>query len=415
MVVTDNSRAPRAIIIGGSIAGLSAAIMLTRIGWRVDVYERAREDLVNRGAGIATQDVLYDALRIAGVELRDEMGVHCEGRIMFDRDGRVVATHLMPQTMTSWGLIYRFLREQIPDAAYHCGHVLRDIEHRADGVRAHFDNGSTAEGDWLIGADGPRSAVRQLVAPEVVLGYCGYYLWRGLIDEQRIPAEVLAQMAHRIMFGMAPGGHWVGYLVAGPGDSLAPGTRWYNWGWYRTGDAEVLEDLLTDAQGNYYEHGIPHDQIRRELVLRMRAEARASLAPQIQAVVDATAQPFLQGIYDAGPGRLVFGRCVLIGDAAFTARPHVGIGVCKATADAATLASALGTTEQEQAIARWEQERLRFGNAVLRSGRDMGSYIGPLPRDAAGRAKAEHYQKPDVLLAVSAASNPLTYLDIGAA
>ena len=201
--------------------------------------------------------------------------------------------------------------------------------------------------------------------------------------------------------------------MAGRGDSLEPGTRWYNWGWYRTADADVLKEHLTDADGTYYEQGIPHDRIRRELSDYMREKARAYLGPQIRAVIDATEQPFLQGIYDGGCDRLIFDRSVIIGDAAFTARPHVGMGVCKAIDDAATLATALSASDWRAACADWERERLRYGKAVLQWGRDMGSYIGPEPADDAGRAKAAHYRQPEVLMAESAAINPSDFLDLG--
>ena len=50
----------RALIIGGSVGGLFAAHMLGRIGWEVDVFERAREDLAGRGAGIGTHVRKWD-------------------------------------------------------------------------------------------------------------------------------------------------------------------------------------------------------------------------------------------------------------------------------------------------------------------------------------------------------------------
>lgn len=407
-----NAKTPTAVVIGGSVGGLSAAIMLRRQGWTVDIYERANVDLVNRGAGIATQDLLYDALNNAGVELRDEMGVHSQGRIMFNHNGAVIGTYPMKQTMTSWGMIYRFLKKQIPDTNYHFGRSLSALEHGPDGVEVAFETGQTASADWLIGADGPHSTVRKILAPEIFLKYCGYFLWRGLIDETLIRAEVLEQIAHRLMFNMAPGGHSVGYLVAGPGDSMEPGTRWYNWGWYRTAAIETLQDHLTDSEGTHYPQGIPHDRIRLELTASMRDEARLHLGPQIRAVIDATERPFLQGIYDGGCKQMLFGRCAIIGDAAFTARPHVGMGVCKAIDDAATLATALNSPESETAAIAWEQNRLRYGLAVLQWGRDMGSYIGPAPTDEVGRAKAEHYQRPDILMAESAAINPSEYLQL---
>ena len=392
------------------MAGLFAAVTLRSNGWKVDVYERAGEALANRGAGIATHQELYDAVRAAGIELREQMGVRSVGRIMFDRDGSVLGTLDMQQIMTSWGLIYRFLRAQIDEDDYHNAHALADIETKADGVTAVFENGATAHADWLIGADGARSTVRALVAPAITANYTGYLGWRGLIDENLVPPSVLEQIAYRMALGMAPGGHWLGYMVAGPGDALDVGKRWYNWGWYRTADEATLRDHLTDSSGHYHELGIPHDLIRSDVVEHMRAQARAYLAPQIQAIIAATAKPFIQGMYDFGSERLIYERVILIGDAACTARPHVGLGVSKAADDASSLARALSAGDQAAALASWQRERLRYAHAVLQWGRDLGSYIGPQPDDPVHRAKAEYHMRPDVLMAVTAANDPRRYL-----
>lgn len=400
----------RVIIIGGSMAGLFAAIRLRSLGWQVDVFERADSALANRGAGIATHNELYSAVREAGIELRDEMGVHSNGRIMFDSNGREITRCEMSQLMTSWGLIYRFLRAQLPDTFYHQGKALTGLTQSTETVTAEFQDGTSVSGDWLIGADGTRSTTRSLLAPEIVAEYCGYLGWRGLIDESLIDKQVHQQVAHRMAFSMAPGGHWLGYLVAGPDDKLTPGDRWYNWGWYRTANDEQLRDALTDAQGNYYPLGIPHTLIREDVVEKMREESRAYLAPQSQAIIAATAQPFIQGMYDFGVEKMRYGRSFLIGDAAFTARPHVGLGVSKAADDASKLAHALDQTDQASALAKWEDERLRFGKAALQWGRDLGSYIGPKPWSEAQQKKALHYLKPEVLTTVTAANDPHRYL-----
>jgi 2-polyprenyl-6-methoxyphenol hydroxylase-like FAD-dependent oxidoreductase len=393
----------RVIIIGGSMAGLFAAVTLRSLGWQAFIYERAGEALANRGAGIATHDELYDAVRGAGIDLRDEMGVRSKGRIMFDSDGGLLGTYDLPQIMTSWGLIYRFLRAQVDDNHYHNGHTLCGIEQHGERVVAVFDNGARIEGDWLLGADGTRSTVRSIVAPDTVAEYCGYFGWRGLIDEARVPDAVLTQLDQRMAFAMAPGGHWLGYLVAGPNDALDAGRRWYNWGWYRTADETSLRDHLTDARGHYHEAGIPHDLIRAELIAAMRAEAHACLPPQVQAVIDATARPFLQGMYDFCTPRFLHGRVALLGDAAATARPHCGMGVSKAAVDAATFAQALD--EGDAALAAWQETRVAYGRQTVEWSRDLGSYIGPPSDDAVRRAKAAHHQRPEVLLGATAASD----------
>lgn len=402
----------KAIIIGGSMAGLFAAIGLRAKGFDVAVYERAGGSLANRGAGIATHHELYDALRTAGVELRDEMGVRSRGRIMFNAAGEEIYRHDLDQVMTSWGLIYRFLRAQLSDHDYHLNHDLVSVEQSGNSVTAHFANGEQASGDWLIAADGARSSVRSIVAPHIVPAYVGYFGWRGLFEEKHVPPAVLEQIGERIAFGMAPSGHWLGYLVAGPNDELEPGQRWYNWGWYHTADENTLLDHLTDADGTCHAAGIPHGLIRPELVDNMRQHAADHLAPQFQAVIAATPQPFLQGMYDFASDQLVFNRVAIIGDAAFTARPHVGMGVSKAAEDAATLASALAASDQQQALLNWESERKRYGTAVVEWGRDLGSYLGPQPDTAEHRAKAEHYLQPQTLLSVTAAIDPRNYLNL---
>ena len=394
------------------MAGLSAGVALHHLGFEVAIYERASEELASRGAGIATHDELYHALRGAGVHLRPEMCVRSVGRMLLAPSGAITGTLEMPQVMTSWGLMYRFLRAQMPEACYHNGYVLTSLQQHADKVTARFHNGTTVEADWLIGADGTRSTVRQQVAPEVLVNYCGYFGWRGLIDEHLVPAATLEEVAYRMALCLAEGGHWLGYLVAGPNDDLTPGGRWYNWGWYRTADAAKLRDHLTDAAGNYHAQGIPHPLIRHELINAMREEARARLAPQCQAVISATRQPFIQGMVDLGCTRLVYGRVCLIGDAAVTARPHIGLGVSKAVADATTLATALSAPDARTALVDWNHERLKYGLAALDFSRDLGSYIGPAPVTEEQRSKAAYHQRPEIFMAATAPSDPRRWLKL---
>jgi 2-polyprenyl-6-methoxyphenol hydroxylase-like FAD-dependent oxidoreductase len=393
------------------MGGLFCGILLRAAGWEVDIYERAGEELASRGAGIATHAELYAAFVAAGIDLRVEMGVKSEGRIVFDRSGRILGECAMPQIMTSWGFVFRFLRARFPDAHYHGGCTFEDLRQDADGVEARFTNGTIARADWLIGADGSRSTVRQRLLPGTDLDYCGYFAWRGLFDEARVPTDVLAQVAYRMAFSATPRGHWLGYLVAGPGDDLTPGCRWYNWGWYRRADEATLRAHLSDASGRHYPLGIPHDRMNPALVDAMRIEAQRELAPTVQRIVEATPQPYIQAIYELGSPRLVCGRAMLIGDAAFTARPHVGLGVSKAAEDARTLTAALCAADRTAALAAWETERLRYGRAAVQWGRDLGSYIEhPDTSDAALRARVEHYRRADTLMTETAANEPASHI-----
>ena len=64
----------RALIVGGSMAGLFSALLLARIGWDVQIFERVDGELDGRGAGIGTHAELIDALSRAGIDRTDEVG-----------------------------------------------------------------------------------------------------------------------------------------------------------------------------------------------------------------------------------------------------------------------------------------------------------------------------------------------------
>src|SRR5262249_37407532 len=75
--------------------------------------------------------------------------------------------------------------------------------------------------------------------------------------------------------------------------------------------------------------------------------------------------------------RMVFGRALTMGDAAFVARPHVGAGVTKAALDAACLTDALTAhADIDQALARYDAERRGFGDWIVARRRELGACIG---------------------------------------
>jgi 2-polyprenyl-6-methoxyphenol hydroxylase-like FAD-dependent oxidoreductase len=394
----------RAITIGGSMAGLFAANLLHRGGWEVAVYERAGEALAERGAGIVTYPQLLRMLDRAGADLRGAIGVPVAARIVVDAAGQVVAEQAMPQLMTSWSRLRRLLFEALPHGAYRAGKRLVGVEQDGDRVVAGFSDGERASADLLIGADGLRSTVRGLLLPSVRPAYAGYVAWRGLVDEAALSPTAHRALFEKFAFCLPDGEQVLGYPVAGPGDAIAPGKRRYNIVWYRPAEGAALQRLLTDAAGHYHEDGIPPHLVDRASVAELRAAARRLLAPSFAEIVEAIDQPILQPIYDLKSPRLVFGRVVLVGDAAFVARPHCGMGVTKAGGDAIALAAALADPAQPfgDGLGVFEAERRRFGDAIVARGRDLGAPMQGQSADDAARAMAERYRDPDAVLADTA-------------
>lgn len=404
--------APRAIVVGGSLGGLFAALLLRRAGWHVDVFERVGAELSGRGAGIVTHAELFDVLAHAEID-RDaaEVGVAVAGRRVFARDGTLVGERALPQVLTAWSRLYGLLRQALPARSYHHGRALVRIAEDPEAVTAHFADGTCMRGDLLVGADGIGSTVRAQFAPEAAPLYAGYIAWRGLVDEAELSEGTRAALCNHFSFSLPPGEQMLGYPVAGAGEAMEPGRRRFNFVWYRPAAAETaLRALLTDIDGVTHPLSIPPNRIQPSVIAALRQDARRLLAPQFAEVVERTAQPFLQAIQDLETPRMALGhRTVILGDAAFVARPHVGMGVTKAAADARALAEALQAHPGDvgAALVRFEAQRLPVGRAVVRRARELGAYMQAQILTAEERAMAERHRVPEAVMAETAVATGL--------
>ena len=387
----------RALIVGGSMSGLLAALMLRRRGWQADIYERVAGELAGRGAGIVAQPALIARLQALGLDTNN-LGVPIARRQMLDREGRVTSMAHCPQILTAWERVYRLLRDAFPSAHYHRGRELESFEQTARGVVGRFSDGSAAEGGVLIGADGLRSSVRQPCLPAIAPLYAGYVAWRAMLTEDALPPAIHHDLFEAMTFCLPPGEQFLGYPVAGPDNDLRPGRRRYNVVWYRPADtATELPWLLTDESGALHAISIPPPLIRRDAIAAMRAAAEQLLAPQCRTLVRLIGEPLLQPIYDLASPRLAFGRVALIGDAAFVARPHVAAGVSKAADDAAALAAALDADDVEAALHRYEAERLLENNRIIERARHLGAYL-QATQSAEERTRSAQHGIPQAVL-----------------
>jgi 2-polyprenyl-6-methoxyphenol hydroxylase-like FAD-dependent oxidoreductase len=366
----------RVIVAGGSIAGLFAGALLHRLGFAVDVFERSREALASRGAGIVSHPELFDALAQTGAAIDESAGVAVVGRITLRRDGTVLGEHALAQIMMSWDRLYRSLRAALPDDRHHAGRAVKSFDQDDRGVIVQLGDGERVRADWLIGADGIRSTVRRQLLPDLEPAYAGYVAWRALIEESAMSPAARAILGERLAFCLPPGEQMLGYPVSGADEATAAGRRRYNVVWYRPADETTqLPRLLTGRNGRRYDLSLPPGQVAPVAVAELRADAAALLAPCCAEVVLLTEEPFIQAIYDLESPRLVFSRVILIGDAAFVARPHAGMGVTKAGLDALSLVRALGAPDPGAALRAWERRRVEYGSAVVERARRLGAYL----------------------------------------
>jgi 2-polyprenyl-6-methoxyphenol hydroxylase-like FAD-dependent oxidoreductase len=371
---------PRALVVGGSVGGLFAAHMLRSIGWDVVVFERSGDDLVRRGAGIGAGEALFAVLRRIGVSFDASNGIAFKSRLWLEPSGNIAAE--LPfsggHVATAWARLYQALKGALPRECCCFNRTLVHIEQRSDRVTAIFADGSSAAGSLLIAADGMYSTVRQQLLPKVVPCYAGYVGWRGVVEEADTPLSVQSRLFDRQTFCFPPGELFLGMPSPGVNQDIVPGRRRYYFIWYRPVDYEsTLPDLCTDATGRRHGVAIPPPLIRHEFIRELKASAAAVLAPEMATIVERTEQPLLQAVFDLESPQLVFGRVVILGDAAFVARPHVVAGVTKAALDAQCLADALVATgsDVEPALAHYDTERRRFGHSLVARARHLGAFL----------------------------------------
>ncbi|NIA71924.1 hypothetical protein HBA54_25320 [Pelagibius litoralis] len=383
----DNStrRPPRALVAGGSLAGLFAGTLLHQQGWDVDIFERSAHSLESQGAGLVQQADLVRALRALGIASVGSLGVTAFERVTLNRDGSFADQDRSHQTQHAWDSLYRILRQRFPEAHYHLNSAVTGFTQDAVSVTLTLADGGKATGDLLIAADGTLSALRGLLAPETAPRYAGYVAWRGLIPESLLTGRAKAALAGRFAFYRYDGSHILGYLIPGPNGETAEGARRYNWVWYRQAATQAeIDRLLTDRQGVRHAVSMPPNGLDPAVVTALQTDAGTLLPPPLADAVAATRAPFIQAIQDLESPRLAFGRIALIGDAASVVRPHTAMGIDKAAGDAFYLAEALVTPDDvaaedkvPAALKAWEPDRLAHARAIAAHGRRLGAPLEP--------------------------------------
>ncbi|MFD7651187.1 FAD-dependent monooxygenase [Streptomyces albidoflavus] len=346
-------------VIGGSIAGCAAALVLHRAGARrVVVHERATAELADRGVGVAVHTERCAELLAAGLVDEAVPWEPMRVRHWYVRDGsealgRVVGVQPFPFRAYGWGHLWRALRARVPrEVEFRTGSTVREIAADAGGVvvRGADDEERYAA---VVGADGHASLVRDHLHPGLTPHSAGYPAWRGACPEERLWG--LADWADGICaYVVFDGGHLVVYRIPD-----GHGGRLVNWVLYATVPGTATTSRTLDTA-----HRARLDEITGELLPPFWGELIRRTGP------DAV---FLQRLYDVTAPRYASGRLLLLGDAATVARPHTGAGAVKALQDVAVLESSLaGGADWASAAAAYDAARAPVGQAMTALGRRLG-------------------------------------------
>jgi 2,6-dihydroxypyridine 3-monooxygenase len=364
--------APTAIIVGGSIGGVTAALVLQDAGFEVLVLERSATALEGRGAGIVLHEATARYLvERAGMRL-DEISEGARWFRFVDREGAITFEDRCLYRFTAWNTLYTNLLERLGPDKYRFGKEVAKVEQSGTAVRASTVDGESMTADVAICADGITSPSRRRLLPEVEPKYAGYLGWRGVVRESELDRPVFDRLHDAITYSTPPLSHILSYPIPSQG---AGDERVLNYVWYRNlEEGPALDDALTDTGGIRREMSVAPGRVQGHQITALNREAVAVLPDDLARMVLATEHPFIQTVVDVEVPRMVFERVCLIGDAAFAARPHAAAGTAKAAADAWTLAAAFEAHgDVVAAMQSWEPPALERGSRLVARARRLGT------------------------------------------
>ncbi|SFQ31933.1 FAD-dependent monooxygenase [Hymenobacter arizonensis] len=341
---------PTGLIIGGGIAGLTAAVALQQRGIAVRVCESAPK-ILPLGAGIwmapnAMQVFhrlgLAEKINAAGVPLRNIQVVDGQMQpIMRTNQDRIRQKFGYTTTAIKRAHLQALLLAELDPATVLLSKTFVSLTEDANGVSVAFTDGTVLHANFVIAADGVHSAIRTQLFPRVRFAGTGHVVWRGMSEVQLAPAfkqSIMEAWSQGVRFGFSEVADgvvdWFVVVKAGPQPTDRPA-------------------LKAHLQATFQDFAYP--------------------VPAILAAADEN-RIIRNEIADFDPiPRWSRGKVCLIGDAAHASTPYMGQGGCQAVEDAFVIAQCLHREPTvEQAFAALQRLRRRKATFIVRTSRLMG-------------------------------------------
>ena len=350
----------QALVAGGGIGGLAAALALARAGWGVTVLEKARE-LGEIGAGIQLGPNAFHALDALGVGTAARaMAVQVDAlRLMDAVTARDIATiELGEEFRTRFGAPYAVVHrgelhgvllracQEHPAITLRTSAGVAGYAQEGARVQAILADGERVSGALLIGADGLHSRVRAQLLGDGAPRVSGHTTYRSVIPVEMMP-EALRWNAATLWAG--PKCHIVHYPLSG---------------WR-------LFNLVVTAH-DHAEAPVAGEPVERQRVL----DAFAHVHPVARGIIAAGPEWKRWVLCDREPAtHWRDGRVALLGDAAHPTLQYLAQGACMAMEDAVALGREVAAAEPEAALARYQAARLLRTARVTLQSRAVGDHV----------------------------------------
>ena len=353
---------PRVLIVGAGIAGCCAAIALARIGWRVTLIEKQSSwrfqssGIFVYSNGLAQFRALgvMDDMVASGLPIPDGRNVylHADGSPFLETFYPAVfeGTSQVPILGIRRADMHRVLSHQLSELGVEVklGCTVERIESRPGRAQAQLADGSFVSCDLLLGADGIRSQVRQLLWPDIAPRYSGFGVWRSVHQRPADLTDKIMMMAPGLRLGIMPISKDQLYLF---GTVSEPEGAWFapeSW-------ADLMRSRFAVFRG-------PAGRFLDELT------------PQSEVLYTAVEEVVMEGPWHHE-------RVLLIGDSAHASTPFMGQGGAMAVQDAVVLGRLLDSDLSiDQALERFSEVRppaCRFVQEVSRQVGVSGAKSNP--------------------------------------
>ena len=371
-------------IIGAGIGGMTAAVTLAKKGVKVSIFEQAPE-LSEVGAGLtitpnATKGLMYLGLekqmKEVGMAHRQQGVRHFETGEMIvplERGEKMLEKYGAYQFQAHRADVHNVLIDELKlhnSNTIYTNHELIDLNEKNNSVELVFSNNETYEVDFVIGADGNRSAVRKIILGDDDPQFAGYVAWRGLVPVELLGEDDFDECGSSAF--IAPGRVFARYLVRN-GElynyvAFLATDEWAEEGWAIPSKVDIVMDIFSDYN------------------------------QQVKNIIAATpaSDLFKWGIFAREPvSKWSTKNITLLGDAAHPLEPFMGQGASLAIEDGVVLGRIIEDSESsDEIVSRYEAARIERAHFVTEHSKRAGARFTGI--DPEKYTKEEHKNEEEL-------------------